>query len=146
MPISYTINTPNIASETVDQETVIINFATGLYYHTDRAGSLIWQLLENGASLDIIVECLLISYSGDSTEITKAVSSFITTLECESLIVPLKEDAATPHCASTEQSTDRIPFSQPALTTYTDMAELLLLDPVHEVEDRGRHSVGNSIK
>lgn len=146
MSIYYVVNVPDIASETINQETVIINFTSGLYYHTDSVGSIIWQLLENGASLDSIVEHLSEIFTGDSNEISKEISTFITKLEQESLIVPLKEIPMITTDSILIQTSDHITFSPPTLNTYTDMAELLLLDPVHEVEDRGKHSVGNQIQ
>ncbi len=30
-----------------------------------------------------------------------------------------------------------VPYAPPALETYTDMQELLLLDPIHDVDETG---------
>ena len=32
---------------------------------------------------------------------------------------------------------EKLPFEAPVLYTYTDMAELLLLDPIHDVDETG---------
>ena len=32
---------------------------------------------------------------------------------------------------------ERVPFVAPSFTTFTDMQDIILLDPVHEVDTRG---------
>lgn len=46
---------------------------------------------------------------------------------------------ADPGCSAPEAVPPavRAPYARLALTKYTDMQELLLLDPVHEVDDEG---------
>lgn len=142
----YRVNIPNIASETVNQETVIINFNTGLYYHTNNTGSVIWQLLEIGNSINRIVENMILRYPDDSAGMSDEVSSFISILERESLIVTVQDVSIAASCEISGEKVDYGQFSPPVLNIYTDMAELLLLDPVHEVEDRGSHNIETRIQ
>lgn len=129
------INSPIVASETIEQETVIINFDSGMYYSTNAVGARIWLLISAGTSHAIIVDHLTRLYDGDLDLISQAVHLFLNELQEQSLI--LFTDDALP---STEEqmplAIDRAPFIAPTLNKYTDMAELLLLDPVHEIEDR----------
>jgi hypothetical protein len=55
----------------------------------------------------------------------------------ERILVPADESAApvlTPH---PENGAAAQPYQEPKLGKYTDMQELLLLDPVHEVDEAG---------
>jgi hypothetical protein len=59
------------------------------------------------------------------------------------LIAPLQDGAATnSNGAAAVAQTNGRPYSPPKLSAYTDMQELLLLDPVHEVDDAGWPSRG----
>lgn len=130
------INTPSVASETIEQETVIINFDTGMYYSTNRVGAVIWIMIEEGTEHDTIVARLAHTYDGDRAAISQAVQLFIDELHHQSLIVFTDEAplATAPQMPSLPAV--RPAFFNPVLDKYMDMAELLLLDPVHEIEDR----------
>ena len=59
-------------------------------------------------------------------------------LETEALIVALP--AGTPSTSSramTAVPVDPPPFEAPRLTKYTDMRDLLVLDPIHDVDESG---------
>ena len=62
-------------------------------------------------------------------------------LEAEDLILVLPEtaapNAAHETLAATEPIDSRLPFVNPTLTKFTDMQDLLLLDPIHEVDEMG---------
>jgi len=52
--------------------------------------------------------------------------------------VPAPEDTVTAPLASpARQDAARPAFEPPVLTTFSDMQELLWLDPIHEVDDAG---------
>jgi hypothetical protein len=58
-------------------------------------------------------------------------SAFIESLEAEQLVVPDPLDATGAPLAPAGPA---LPWEPLALETFTDMQELILLDPVHEVE------------
>jgi hypothetical protein len=136
----FRANTPAVSHETIDGEVIMIHFDTGSYYSLDGAGAVLWGLIEAGATADEIVHGLVARFDGDHATIRVAVQALLADLAEEGLIV--RDDAAAP--AEAPELTGALPtngtrpaFVAPALQKYTDMQELLLLDPVHEVDDRG---------
>lgn len=135
---NYRVNQPQVILETFDDEVVIVNLDNGNYYSLDATGMQVWHLLENGASLAQIVSTLHAQTSGAEAEITQALTSFVNELLGEALLVP--GATVTDPVAVTLPLTDREtlpPFTAPLLNKYSDMQELLLLDPIHDVDATG---------
>lgn len=131
---SYRVNTPDVVHENIDGEVVIVNLATGTYYSTSESGLDIWNGLDRGLSVSQIVEAMSRVYAGDPEHIRKGVEMMVEHLTEKGLIVPLEDPLKS-------EATDWIsvvvgtPFRQPDLQSYTDMEDLLMLDPIHEVAD-----------
>jgi len=71
-----------------------------------------------------------------------AVNSFITQLQQEGLVIPIDNKLADSPLPNNwkEQITakkNKTVFNVPVLNKYTDMQDLLLLDPIHEVDATG---------
>jgi hypothetical protein len=140
----YRINTPSVVSQTIDRESIIIHFDTGMYYSTNPTGAAIWSLIENGATGEGIIECMRCNYAADDRTIADAVARFIEDLQAEQLIVGTDSVPESTTQSPSAPEGDRPAFSDPILQKYADMAELLLLDPVHEIEDRARQDGRNA--
>jgi hypothetical protein len=138
----FRINTPKVIHETIDGETVIVNLDSGNYYSLDAIGADIWDSVGKGVSVDHIIEDISCRYSGKREEIERAVRLFVNGLLQESLISPLESGDAERRAAYEPVATctppDGLrPFTAPTLQKYSDMQELLLLDPIHEVDETG---------
>ncbi len=136
----YRMNNPGVIQETLDGEAVIVNLLSGTYYSLDRAGGVIWNLLISGMSSEDILSQLESIFATDRATLAAAVGELTATLVQEELIVPLKEGTALADIAPAGvnvPASERLPFEKPVLHRYTDMQELLLLDPIHEVDERG---------
>ena len=127
----YKIAGSHIIHENFDDETVIINLETGNYYNLNETGNLIWSMV---TSLEIHEQ-----NPKDLSEID--VLGFLRKLLEEGLIVRdssagsvEKEDSQSPPQA---EGTSKKKNGGPEITKYTDMQDLLLLDPIHEVDDMG---------
>ena len=135
----YRVNSPQVINETIDGEAVIINLATGDYFSLGGAGADIWQEIERLASVKDIVQSLGNRYEGDLQRFEVAVWNLIEQLQQHGLIVPA--DGIEPHDTRPQSaamdSASKVRFQEPTLETYTDMQDLILLDPVHEVDERG---------
>ena len=136
------INTPQVTSQIIDGEAIIINLESGNYYNLNSTGTDIWDGLEKGMSVCHIAEAVAQRYGGDQTDIENSVSQLITELEEEELIViDGREEAARNPNIATSPSASSKPvgqkFEAPVLQKYTDMQDLLLLDPIHEVDELG---------
>jgi hypothetical protein len=132
----FSWNSAGITSETFDDEVVIVNFDTGKYHSLQGSGRLIWQWLQTAATVDEILERSRGCFSGDGQDIERDIRAFVATLQNEGLIIPVPADS-TPHGAVHEAVASSVPFTTPLLNTFSDMQELLLLDPIHEVDEAG---------
>jgi hypothetical protein len=142
----FKINRPIVVDEVFDDEVVIIHFDTGNYYSLDSVGTEIWGLIESGASVSEIVASLTHRYDGSAEVIQEATNRFVAELSKEDLLAPANSKqftaAGEPGQGLEEEwaATGR-PFQAPVISRYTDMQDLLLLDPIHEVDDDGWPSV-----
>jgi hypothetical protein len=134
----FRINSPKVIDEIFDDEVVIINLDSGSYYSADRTGLEIWREIKRGAGASAIVAALTAKYEGDAAEIDAACRRFLAELRQESLIVSTNDaPEISAEVAANRPSDAGAKFSAPALHKYTDMQELLLLDPIHEVDESG---------
>ena len=83
----YSINQTKNSWKVVDNEVIIINFETTLYYSLNTTGSYIWQLLENEAlPLSMIIKSVCEYYSLEENEIKDDIIMLIDELSKENLI------------------------------------------------------------
>jgi hypothetical protein len=135
----FKVNTPTVTHETIAGESVIINLETGNYYSLQGTGANIWALVVQNGAVSEIVDELLRFYNGIPGEIEGSVTQLLAELHSERLIIP---DQATGRCNNKgglpiTTSPDKLEFQMPQLQKFTDMQELLLLDPIHEVDAGG---------
>lgn len=134
------VNSPNIVSETIDGETVIVNLQTGDYYSLLRTATVIWSQIEQGTDRQSLIKDLLQNYSSDSAEedISKAVNQFVEILTKEGLIVIEKVEKPAdqpPNLQTLPNPLTKTQFEWPEIEKFTDMEDLLLLDPIHEADE-----------
>jgi len=132
----YRINRPRVIFENIEGELILVNMEKGCYFSTDAVGAAIWDLIESGSSVQDIIQALRFRFEGDAQDIAHAVHAFIARLEREELIVP-GTPADANGVATPESPSHRPAFASPELQKYTDMRDMLLLDPVHDVEAQG---------
>ncbi|MEA2211765.1 MAG: hypothetical protein QOF83_1713 [Solirubrobacteraceae bacterium] len=127
---------PQVIHETLEGETIIIDLASGTYFSLQGAAPAIWNGLTAGQSDEQIVMRLQALYAADASEIEPALNAFLQELLGDHLIAPT-ENAAAPAPLDSSESVERVPFARPRLERYTDMQEIILLDPVHKVDSQG---------
>jgi outer membrane protein assembly factor BamB len=139
----FRINSPPVVAETLDGEATIVDLESGTYYALNESGTFVWEELRGGSDRDSIPGSLATRYDIESSAAETAVDAIVTELLERKLIAPLS-DGTTPSSNGnvTHPELNGNPYSPPKLSTYTDMQELLLLDPVHEVDDAGWPSRG----
>ena len=114
----YRIRTPQVVHETVDGEVVAIDFDTGSYYSLRGPAEAVWSAL--GDSL----QPLVVVAAGAAGE-PALVAAFLDQLVEEGLV-----ERDGPPADGTE--TGELAFEK-----FSDMEELILLDPVHDVSEAG---------
>lgn len=136
----FKINTTAIAHETIDGEVVMVNLNNGSYYSLDKVGAVIWNFIDKGMSAKQITDLIKIQYSGDSLEIESSVSELLTELQKEELILlsnTVKGDLPDNGHSKGSLEIEKKDFEKPVLQKFTDMQDLLLLDPIHDVDEMG---------
>jgi hypothetical protein len=137
----YQISSPNIIYETIEGEVVIVDLDKGFYFSLRGTAAEIWAKIVVGTSVEQITQQLTMKYSGEDQEIERGVANLIAELMKENIIVAAnsrrtdEETIADPQVGSHNATTEK--FSVPVLEKYSDMADLLLLDPIHEVDETG---------
>lgn len=136
----FRVNSPNVIHEIIDGECVLINLETGSYYSIDSAGAVIWDCIRRGLNLNQVLNAVKSEYAGSPAEIERGIEELVSQLREEQLIVEDEHPQTTgqnaPVAAVTTGQHDR-QFRAPVLHKYTDMEDLLLLDPIHDVDESG---------
>jgi hypothetical protein len=124
--------------ETIEGEVILIDLTTGSYYSLREAGAVIWHAIEQGGDEDDIGMALESRYEGSRDEMRDGARMLIAELEAEHLIEESGSAAPASLPARSENgSGSRMPFRAPVLEKYTDMQDLVLIDPVHQVGESG---------
>ena len=138
----FRVNTPTVTHETIDGEAVVINLDSGNYYSLLDVGSFIWGLVEQGASAGEVQNLVVQTYQGNPSDINRGVQELLVQLQQENLIVPIDETGAFDltqlnQVMHSNNADEKPSFNPPLLHKYSDMQELLLLDPIHDVDEAG---------
>jgi hypothetical protein len=136
----FQVNSPNVIHEIIDGEVVLINLETGSYYSIDSVGAVVWDYIGQGLSSSQIVEAIASQYNSEPAAIDQGIQQLFVQLQAEQLIVPTEPPQLNGHpppinVAANGQ--DAPQFEAPVLHKYTDMEDLLLLDPIHDVDETG---------
>jgi hypothetical protein len=131
----FRVNSPAVIGESIDGALLIVNLETGAYFSARGSGDVIWSAIQGGSSVDEVAASLAARFAGDTGAMREEATVFVAQLASEGLIVAGAAPGANP--ASPATAAERVPFAPPVLEKFTDMQELLVLDPVHEVEEAG---------
>jgi Coenzyme PQQ synthesis protein D (PqqD) len=124
----------NIHSKIFDDEVVVLDMRSGAYFSLRGSGVDVWELVEANASVARISETLADRYDAPPAEIAKAAEAVLEELAEAGLIV---SDPSVQADGAPGQAEAKSPFPAPEIERFTDMQELLLLDPIHEVDEAG---------
>jgi hypothetical protein len=135
--LRYRPNTPKVIYETYDDEVVLINMDSGNYYSLNRTAGRAWASIERRITAQEIARDLRRDYACDGAQVEEEVLRFVKELHQEGLIVADEEAPPAPAASAAAPAAQRPPFEPPVLQKFSDMADLLLLDPIHEVDENG---------
>ena len=133
----YHLNATNVVFDVIDGEVLAIRSDTGAYYSMRGAAATAWCALLSGCPLEQLSDQLAQHHGIDPATAGEELSRFAADLQRESLLLPL--EAASPHQDAPQlpAETRGQPWETPVFEVYTDMQDLLLFDPIHEVENSG---------
>lgn len=134
----YRTRDQQLVQERIDDETIVINMETGSYYSLKGSAIDIWQQLSTGADVPTVCTMLSTRYSGDEAFIAESVEGLVQELIRENLIeVSSQPGSIDPVEIAPDVANPLSPFMAPEFEVYTDVQDLLLLDPIHDVTDSG---------
>lgn len=84
---SFRINETVVAAD-LDNEMVLLNIETGLYFGLDELGSMIWSLLAEGMAETAIVQRILDEYDAEPERVRRDVEAFLVQLQGKGLLLP----------------------------------------------------------
>jgi hypothetical protein len=137
----FRLNTPNVvaeaieAAEAADDEAIVVNLKTGTYYSIRGDSILLWKALIGGISMDEITKSVVQATGARPDVAEAAVTGFRKSLEDEELIVEgIGEYEQT---EPVNLAAGGAGLLEPTFERFSDMQDLILMDPVHEVDERG---------
>lgn len=132
----YVANEPHVVAEHFGAETVIVNLDTGVYYNLRDSAHEIWCLMvDEGLSLPEVVAIFSSGYSESPEAIRPHVTAFVASLTREEMVV--RKDDRAPSGSPADLFVASGTFAAPVLEIFSDLQDILLLDPVHDVDERG---------
>ena len=119
-----------IIHEFLDNEIILADLDAGIYYSIRGCGIQLWQQLVSGNSLEEAIDTIQRQYGKDNLDLC---SAFAMQLCKEQLLI---ETTSMPHTTIASLSWPNS-FEPPVLEKYEEMKNLLMLDPIHEVDEQG---------
>lgn len=124
-------NTSAVVSDLIDGEMMLLNMDAGNYYSLQGSAKALWSSIKLGTSSTALLAALETRYPEASpAQLRQELDAFLATLAAESLVVPCLE--AAPAALEFDG-----PYEPPRVERYTDLQDLLLIDPIHEADDAG---------
>ncbi|MEN8153734.1 MAG: PqqD family peptide modification chaperone [Acidobacteriota bacterium] len=134
--LTITLNNNDIVFEKFDKEIVAINLKTGIYYSISGAGFFIWGLIEDNFKIESVKEFYKKKYK-EEKNIDNDIDDFVKELILEKLAVSVSNGHSESNEIVKNLTLTEVKYEKPELEKYTDQQELLLLDPIHEVNEFG---------
>jgi hypothetical protein len=133
------VNTPHVIHETIDGEVIVINLASGNYYSMRGAGLDVWEVVQSSPGADPVAIAATVArrFEAPSEVVEREVTAFLEELRREELVAATEDGTGSLAAAATAGEGTAREFEPPSLEKYTDLQDLVLLDPVHEVDATG---------
>ncbi len=130
----FVANTPAVASEIIDGEAIIMSLDSGSYYSSTGVGAAIWELILARRSTAHIKIAIQHAYEANEDVVETDLQAFLDNLLSENLVRAEPVDSA----ADGDELPKRAePYVRPEIAAYTDMRDLLTLDPIHDTAEMG---------
>jgi len=137
-PAFFRINAPLVAVQEIEGEAILINFDTGCYYCANATGAVLLDLVQRGESVLAMGAALAERCGVAEATVAEAVSAFLAEALAGGLIVAgvsaVSVDGGT---AAGPASVAALTYVEPQLEKFDDLQDLLMLDPIHDVDQAG---------
>jgi len=122
----YRVFSDRVISKTMDDEAVIINLDTGMYYGLDGPAATVWELVSAGVAIVTIADELGRQYPAEADP-AGGLEPLVVKLCDAQLIAPISGDDDT--AAIGNAVVWPAVFEPIAMVAYDDVADMIALDP-----------------
>ena len=130
----YRVAAERAVSETIDGEVVVLDQVAGIYFSLGGAGVDVWNVLLRGATIEGVVAHVEARYEAPREgTVADAVRALIDALRRDELLASVETEAP----ALSAFDGERRAWAAPVFERFTDLQSLLLLDPIHDVDEGG---------
>ena len=132
----YVINEQKVYADYAEGQYIVLNHVTGEYYSFDRASSAVLGALLSGADESSVTAAFLEKYGPDCGA-APAVAKFVAELLEAGIITAAagevipEAEAGAAHIGEIADKT----MPELGFEAFSDVADLLLMDPIHEVDE-----------
>ncbi len=133
------VNEPNVVHETIDGETILLDLNSGNYFSLDGPGAIIWDYIAKKGDRKKVIALMTGENTKLKEEIEITVMAFVAELINENLLVKATDELPPDDTSEIEEQLKKSAknFTAPKVNKYSDMQDLLLLDPIHDVDEKG---------
>lgn len=126
---TFRLNHEKAAAKIVEGEAIVINLTNGRYYSIFGAGGLAWDLISSGVTVATTVERVAARYDVDPARANTDVLGLVEALRSEDLLVSVDNEGHDVSSDAPDSEQARLEYTGMELVTYSDMEDLLALDP-----------------
>jgi hypothetical protein len=126
---TYWARRTNLVAETIDDETMVVDWEAGVFYRFVGTSAALWNRLWAGVTVPALASELTATYGAEAGAET---APFVAELVAEGLVVT----DAPAHDGDADSGGMPWPdtFTPLSFHKHSDMADLLLVDPIHDVD------------
>lgn len=128
---NYALNEDKMFADITDGIAIIINSETGIYYGMNLFGTIVFENIKDGASVEDLLAAIK-SFPNVPTDIDVQFEAFIDTLIDKELIIEGGKGNFEVNIDPKIPQNDNFILD---VREYSDAQELLLADPIHEVNE-----------
>ncbi len=135
----------HVVHQNIVGEVIIVDLRAGTYFSLTETASFIWEALINEFTRDEIVDEVFNIFDGSREDVEKAVDQLLEQLVADNLIVKAEPtEQSRPAVINMAPVAAKRPFVKPVVQKYSDMEDILVLDPIHDFDDAGWPNVPNT--
>ena len=128
------LNRPKVICEVFEDEVVAVNLEVGTYFGMAGTAKEVWTLIEGEVPVEGMVAHLAERYGNPRQEVAADLELFTNSLIAHGLVAAQATDGSVPAIGIEGPAGT---WEAPQLKVYDDMKDLLLLDPIHDVDETG---------
>lgn len=130
--MGFALGAPTIVSEVINGEAIIIDMQSGNYYSTEGLGTSLWLAATAGQDRATLIGSIGVSYP-ESREASADADTFLNVLLENKLLIEIASNGAI-----VDDLVGSIgAYVCPKLQRHSDMQDLIMLDPIHDVDAVG---------